>query len=109
MSNPLVSVIIPAYNAEEFIAEALDSAFTQIYRPVGVIVVDDGSTGNTEEIIKIYQGSKTSNTDETIGFIRTYETNENEIDLIYLYQQNDGPSKARNTGIKAAKGEYIVF
>lgn len=98
MSTPLVSVIIPAYNAEKFIAETLDSVFAQTYRPIEVIVVDDGSTDRTAEIVQNYQTSKTNKTNET-----------NKTHLIYMHQQNSGPSKARNTGIKAAKGEYIAF
>jgi glycosyltransferase involved in cell wall biosynthesis len=103
MSNPLVSVIIPAYNAEKTIADTLDSVLAQTYRPIEIMVVDDGSTDKTAEIIKNYQTSLTSKTNKTI------ETNETEIELTYLYQENSGPSKARNTGIKAANGEYIAF
>lgn len=99
--NPLVSVIIPAYNAEKFIADALESVFAQTYRPLEIIVIDDGSTDETVKIVKNYQTSFTGKFSETS---KTNETN-----LIYIYQQNSGPSKARNTGINAAKGEYIAF
>ena len=96
--SPLASVIIPTYNAEKFIANALDSVFTQTYRPIEILVVDDGSTDRTAEIVQNYQTSKTNKTNET-----------NKTNLIYIHQQNSGPSRARNTGIKAAKGEYIAF
>ena len=95
MSNPLVSIIIPAYNSEKYIAETLTSVLSQAYRPIEIIVVDDGSTDKTAKILK---GCQTDKTNES-----------SEINLTYIYQQNSGPSKARNTGIKAAKGEYIAF
>lgn len=98
--NNLVSVIIPAYNAEKFISEALDSVFAQTYRPIEVIVIDDGSTDRTAEIVKDYSIVKIN---------KTIKTDITKIELRYLYQENGGPSKARNTGIKAAKGEYIAF
>ncbi len=104
--NSLVSVIIPAYNAEGFITEALDSVFSQTYRPLEIIVIDDGSTDKTSEIIKNYQRSPSNKTDITSKIIKTDSP---EVELRYLYQNNSGPSKARNAGIKAAKGEYIAF
>jgi glycosyltransferase involved in cell wall biosynthesis len=79
----LVSVIVPAYNAEAFIAEALDSAFEQDFRPLEVIVVDDGSTDRTAEIAGRY-----------------------EVQL--LRQPNRGPAAARNAGLARARGEYIA-
>lgn len=87
-NQSLVSVIIPAYNSERFIAETLNSVFAQTYRPLEVIVVDDGSTDRTAEVVEKYITGKT---------------------LIYWHQKNSGPSKARNTGISASKGGYIAF
>ncbi len=101
MNNPLISVIIPAYNADKLITKTLDSILAQTYRPIEIIVIDDGSTDETVKIVKNYQTSFTCKFSETS---KTNETN-----LIYIYQQNSGPSKARNTGINAAKGEYIAF
>ena len=95
MFDPLVSVIIPAYNVEKVIVDALDSVYAQTYRPIEVIVIDDGSTDNTSEIINNYKESICK-----AG---------GDIDLIYICQENSGPSRARNTGINAAKGEYIAF
>src|SRR3990170_5428949 len=103
MSNVPVSVIIPAYNCEKSITEALDSVFNQTDRPIEVIVVDDGSTDKTAETVKNYQISKANKA------YKTNETNKTDVDLIYIHQQNSGPSRARNTGIKAARGEYIAF
>ena len=97
MSNPLVSVIIPAYNVEKVIVDALDSVYAQTYRPIEIIVIDDGSTDRTADIVRNYIASETN------------KTNRTDIKLIYVYQKNYGPSKARNAGIKASKGEYIAF
>lgn len=81
-----VSVVIPAYNAEKYIAEAIDSVLKQTLRPNEIIVVDDGSTDHTAKIIKTYENK-----------------------VRYLYQNNSGPSAARNKGIKAAHCEWIAF
>jgi glycosyltransferase involved in cell wall biosynthesis len=82
---PLVSVVIPAYNCAKFLAETLDSVFAQTYRPIEVIVVDDGSTDHTVEIVRAYP------------------------DVRYFYQENQGVSVARNVAIAAAQGEFIAF
>ena len=81
-----ISVIIPAYNVDKYIARAIDSVLAQTRLPDEVIVVDDGSTDNTAGIVKGY-GSH----------------------IRYIYQQNAGPSTARNTGIKAANSKWIAF
>jgi len=81
-----ISVVIPAYNAGEFISRAIDSVLSQSRRPDEIIVVDDGSTDETRERIKKF-GSQ----------------------VRYIYQQNAGPSVARNKGIEAANSEWIAF
>lgn len=82
-----VSAIIPAYNCEDYIKETIESVFSQTYRDIELIVVDDGSSDKTGEIAKSF-GSR----------------------LKYLHQsKNTGPSGARNRGIDQAKGEYIAF
>lgn len=83
---PLVSVIIPVFNAEEFIAEAINSVLAQTYENVECIVVDDGSTDATANIIKGYG-----------------------IQIKYIYQENAGRSTARNRGVKESSGEYLAF
>lgn len=84
--NPLLSCIVPVFNGERYLAEALDSIIAQDYRPMEIIVVDDGSTDGTAEVAARYGDAVT-----------------------YLSQPNAGPAAARNTGIKAAKGEFIAF
>jgi len=81
-----ISVVIPAYNAAEYIGRAIDSVLAQTRRPDEIIVVDDGSTDDTASIVETY-GSQ-------VRLIR---------------QENTGVSAARNTGIDAATGEWIAF
>lgn len=86
--RPLVSLIIPAYNAEAFLARCLRSALSQDYPKVEIIVVDDGSTDSTPEIVASF--SKQTN-------------------LLSWRIQNSGPSSARNYGMNKATGEFICF
>ncbi len=81
-----VAAVIPAYNAEKYIARAIDSVLAQTRLPDEIIVVDDGSTDATAEIIKRYSPQ-----------------------VQYIYQQNAGGSIARNTAIEAAKSNWIAF
>ncbi|MDR0571389.1 MAG: glycosyltransferase [Rickettsiales bacterium] len=85
--NPLISVLIPTYNREKYIAEAIESVLAQDYRPIEIIVVDDGSMDNTKEIVKQY--------DKKI--------------VKYFYQKNKGIPGARNACLAKAKGEYIAW
>lgn len=86
-----VSVIIPMYNAENTIIECLDSVMAQTYKDFEGIIIDDGSTDGSYEIVK------------------DYITKSNIQNLILLKQNNQGPSVARNKGIKNSKGKYIAF
>jgi glycosyltransferase involved in cell wall biosynthesis len=81
-----ISVIIPAYNYARYLREAIDSVFAQTYPALELIVVDDGSTDDTPDVVAAY-GNR-------IRAIR---------------QQNQGVSAARNSGIAAARGEYVSF
>ena len=84
--KPLVSCIIPVYNGQRFLAEAVDSIFAQTYRPIEVIVVDDGSTDGTARVAGDYPRP-----------------------IVYIHQTNQGSPRARNRGIQAAKGDFIAF
>lgn len=84
MSPPLVSVILAVYNGERYLQEALDSACGQDFDSYEIIVVDDGSSDRTAEITR-------------------------EFDVRYIHQENQGPSKARNTGLNEARGELVAF
>jgi glycosyltransferase involved in cell wall biosynthesis len=83
---PLVSIVIPCYNCESFIKEAIDSALAQTYQNVEVIVINDGSTDNSSIVIESFEGR-----------IRVEST------------INQGVQLARNRGLELARGEYIKF
>ena len=85
---PKVSVIIPAYRHSAFIGEAIDSVLAQTYRDFEIVVVNDGSPDETEEVLRPYIES---------GKIR------------YLWQENLGVAAARNRGAAMAEGEYFSF
>lgn len=86
--NPTVSVIIPTYNRAHMVGRAIQSVLNQTYQDFELIVVDDGSTDNTDEVVK--------------GF-------DNERPRYIRYKENKGAQVARNTGLKAARGEYIAL
>jgi len=84
---PKVSVIIPTYNRAHLVTLAIESVLSQTYQDFEIIVVDDGSRDNTQAIIESISDPK----------------------IRYLYQANQGPGAARNTGIRAATGQYVAF
>lgn len=84
-----LSVIIPAYNTEEYISRCLDSLVNQTLRDMEIIVVNDGSTDNTLPILIKYQN--------------------NHNNIVVIDQENSGASVARNVGFNASKGKYIAF
>ncbi len=83
---PKVSVVISAYNSAKYIRATVESVLAQTFKDYELIVVDDGSTDETGQILHEYEGR-----------------------LSYIYQENKKYSGARNTGIRAASGEYIAF
>jgi len=87
--QPLVSIIIPCFNYAHLISDTLESLLNQQYAHWEAIIVDDGSTDNTERVI--------------MNFIETDER------ITYLKQESRGVSVARNLGIKHAKGEFLQF
>src|SRR2546430_16171850 len=82
-----VTVVIPVYNGERFIQRAVDSILKQTYPVSQIIVVDDGSKDRTREIVE----------------------KEYSEQVTLLCQQNGGPARARNTGLRMATGEFIAF
>ncbi|KQC06106.1 MAG: hypothetical protein APR62_08395 [Smithella sp. SDB] len=81
----LISVIIPAHNGEDYVAEAIDSVLAQEYKNTEIIAINDGSTDATEDVVRSYAK------------------------VHYLYQPRQGASTARNSGIKISSGEFIAF
>jgi len=84
--GPGVSVVIPAYNYAHYLAEAVDSVLAQTYAPVELIVVNDGSTDGTRELLAGY-GDR----------------------IVAIHQGNQGLSAARNTGVRRASHEFVAF
>ena len=90
----LVSVIIPTYNRRKYLGEALKSVHDQYARPIEVIVIDDGSTDGTAELVNQW---KIENKDESNFSVR------------YIKQRNQGAPAARNKGLLLSRGQYIQF
>ena len=85
IKEPLISVMMPTYNNDKYIAQAIESIYAQNYSNIEIIVVDDGSTDNTKEIVKRYK------------------------DIKYFYTEHKGIPFARNIALENSKGEYIAF
>ncbi len=89
MSTPLVSVIIPTFNRAHCIAQTIDSVIAQTYQNLEIVVVDDGSTDNTGDVLRSrYPG---------------------EARLVYQYQQNGGVCAARNRGLDVCRGDFVAL
>lgn len=93
MKKALISVIVPTYNRAELLKETIDSVFSQTWRPIELIIVDDGSTDNTEDTCNVLK--------------RVYS--KNNFKILYHKQKNAGVSVARNTGTNLAAGEFIQY
>ncbi len=85
IKEPLISVMMPTYNNAKYISQAIESIYAQNYSNMEIIVVDDGSTDNTKEILKQYK------------------------DIKYFYTEHKGIPFARNIALENSKGEYIAF
>ncbi len=83
---PLVSCIISVFNGESYLAESVDSALSQTYDQVEVIVADDGSTDRTADIVANYRER-----------------------VRYMYQEHQGAAAAKNMALQSAKGEFVAF
>jgi glycosyltransferase involved in cell wall biosynthesis len=82
----MISVIMPCFNAEAYIAEAVECVLSQTYKTIQLIVVDDGSTDNTSHILQKYKKH-----------------------ITFISQSNKGPGPARNRGLDEAKGNFVAF
>ena len=116
---PKVSVIIPTYNREKYIIEAVESVLNQTYKDYEIIIIDDGSTDNTKQVLDEYLKGKgfrvrdkspshkaanpQGKTDDVVTWCR------GDFCVRYFYQENKGISAARNKAINEAKGDYIAF
>lgn len=86
-TTPKVSILVPCYNSERFIAETLDSCLSQTYRNIEIIVVDDGSTDNSFELARRFESS-----------------------IVKVYRQNNsGACAARNHAFSRSSGDYVVY
>jgi len=84
--DSLVSVIIPVFNAEKYLGEAIESVLNQDYSPTEIIMVNDGSTDGSQEVAKHYKSQ-----------------------IHYIYQENMGLGKALNRGLESARGNFFSF
>jgi len=90
MENIKVSIVIPVYNTEKYLKEAINSIINQTLREIEIIVVNDGSTDNSAQILENF-------------------TQQDSRIKLFTHEKNKGLSEARNTGIKAVCGEYLYF
>src|SRR5262245_1919419 len=88
MSTPTVSVVIPVYARAAFVGAAVDSVLAQTFPSFEIVVVDDGSTDRSREIIRAYRDPRVR---------------------LICHPHNRGIPAARNTGIDAARGDYVAF
>lgn len=89
MKQPLLSVVIPVYNAQRYVGAMIDSVLTQTFKEFELIVVNDGSKDDSLDVLNSYA--------------------EKDGRIVVINQRNQGPSAARNAGIEKARGDYIMF
>ena len=90
-----VSVVVPVYNRADLIVNTLESVWQQTYRPIDLIVVDDGSVDDTRDVV--------------LGWAIAHENELDTFKVQYLYQENQGANAARNSGIRHSRGEFVAF
>lgn len=93
MESLLVSIILPCYNGEKYIARCIDSIINQTYKNIELIIVNDGSTDNSEKIVFSYKS----------------QLQNSGIKLVYIYQENKGLAGAINAGLKVFSGEFLCW
>ena len=93
MKKPLVSILSPCYNGENYVGRFIESIIKQTYRPLQFILVNDGSNDRTDEVIELYRK----------------KIEESGIEFIYLVQENKGQASAVNFGLKKVTGEYLTW
>lgn len=89
MKQPLISIIAPVYNVEKYLQRCIDSIINQDYKNIEIIIVDDGSTDGSSDVIKLNA--------------------KNDSRIKVIHQENQGVSSARNAGLDVAAGDYIMF
>jgi len=97
LKQPLVSIVVPVYNGERYLAAALESIHAQEYRTFEIVIMDDGSTDRSAEIVKAFAQVCAQVCAQTCDAVR------------YMYQRNQGVASAWNAGVAAANGELIAF
>ena len=89
----LVSIVIPTYNRSDLLMETLDSVTDQLYRPLEILIIDDGSIDDTSKNIDLWKAQNEAD----------------DLSIIYIYQKNKGQSAARNHGLLVSTGEFIQY
>ena len=89
MEKDLISIIVPVYNTEQYLNQCLDSLLNQTYKNIEIIIIDDGSTDNSKEVLCEYE--------------------KKDLRIKIISQENQGLSKTRNVGFLESTGEYVMF
>lgn len=113
--NNRISVIIPTYNSAQTLSKCLESIFSQTYKNVEVIVVNDGSTDNTREILEKYKSGSNGSLDPLLEVRSCFRQDSGgqarslTEPFFVIHQENKGAPAARNRGFRESQGEYIIF
>lgn len=109
----LVSIIVPVYRAQAYIAETIKMVLAQSYQKWELLLVDDCSDDKSADVVRktlfAYECGTVENTLENVGSIETYQCSGEQSVLLICKNKNEGAAKARNTGLSIAGGQYIAF